>query len=125
MVGISGLLLFTALLTGLWIGWPRRRQWRIVFAWRHWRTTRIRLYGWHRMAGLLAGALLVVTVPGGIWMIFAADLRPALAEAVPHQLPYKPQPVSDLGAVIAPQTPRAASESYGTPEVMIRLPRFE
>ena len=28
-------------------------------------------------------------------------------------------------AVIAPQTPRAASESYGRPLAMIRLPRFE
>ena len=28
-------------------------------------------------------------------------------------------------AVIAPHTPWAASESYGTPLAMIRLPRFE
>lgn len=121
LVGISGLLLFTALLSGLWIGWPRRRQWRAAFAWRHWRTTRIRLYGWHRMVGLLAGALLVVTVPGGIWMIFAADLRPALAEAVPHQLPYKPRPVSDLGPVIAPQAALERARSHFPDAAFVRL----
>ena len=121
LIGISGLLLFTSLLTGLWIGWPRRRQWRTAFAWRHWRTTRIRLYGWHRMVGLLAGALLVITVPGGIWMIFAADLRPALADAVPHQLPYKPQPVDQLGPVITPQAALDRARAHFPHAVFVRL----
>lgn len=124
LIGISGTLLFTSLLTGLWIGWPRRRTWRAVFAWRQWRTTRIRLYGWHRMAGILAGSLLVLTVPGGIWMVFAADLRPAIARTVPHQLPYKPIPVEVLGEVIGPQAAldRAKARFPGAAFVRLTMP---
>jgi uncharacterized iron-regulated membrane protein len=124
LIGVSGILLFTSLLTGLWIGWPRRRQWRGVFAWRQWRTTRIKLYGWHRMAGLLAGSLLVLTVPGGVWMIFAAELRPALARAVPHELAYAPSPVDRLVSVISPQSAleRARTHFPGAAFVRLTLP---
>ncbi len=121
MVGISGLLLFTALSTGLWIGWPRRRQWRAAFAWRQWRTTRIRLYGWHRMAGLLAGSILILTVPGGIWMIFAAELRPALSRVVEHQLPYAPVPVERLGPVVTPQAALARAQAHFPGAAFVRL----
>lgn len=121
LIGISGTLLFTALLSGLWIGWPRRRQWRFAFAPRHWRTTRIRLYGWHRMLGLLAGALLVVTVPGGIWMIFTAELRPAVARIVPHELAYQPRPVDRLGPVVAPQAALDSARARFPDAAFVRL----
>lgn len=120
LIGISGLLLSTSLLTGLWIGWPGR-QWRAAFAWRKWRTTRIRLYGWHRMAGLIAGALLVITVPGGIWMAFAADLRPAVARVMPHQLPYKAQPTAELGSPITPQSALDRAASHFPHAAFVRL----
>lgn len=103
LVGASGVLLFSTLLVGLWIGWPRRRQWRQAFGWSRWRTTRAKLFGWHRLAGIAAGALLVVTIPGGIWMEFAAGLRPALGATTNFQPPYVPQPVEKLGVVITPQ----------------------
>ena len=121
LIGISGVLLFTALLTGLWIGWPRRRNWHFAFAPRHWRTTRIRLYGWHRMIGLLAGALLVVTVPGGIWMIFAAELRPAVARIAPHELAFQPTPVERLGAIVAPQAALDAARARFPDAAFVRI----
>ena len=120
LIGISGMLLLTALLTGLWIGWPGR-QWRAAFQWRRWRTTRIRLYGWHRMAGLLAGSLLLITVPGGIWMVFAADLRPAVARVMPHQLPYKAKAVDRLAAVIAPQAALDQARTHFPQAAFVRL----
>ncbi|MDQ3077627.1 MAG: PepSY domain-containing protein [Pseudomonadota bacterium] len=103
LIGISGLLLFTSLLTGIWLGFPKRRQWRQALGWRGWKSVRARLFGWHRLTGIIAGTLLLITVPGGIWMIFAGELRPKLALLVEHQLPFKPTPVAELGEIIAPQ----------------------
>ncbi|HEY0626028.1 MAG TPA: PepSY-associated TM helix domain-containing protein [Allosphingosinicella sp.] len=111
LIGLSGILLLTALGTGLWIGWPKWRQWRFALDWRRWRSVRARLFGWHRLSGLVVGTILFITVPGGVWMIFAAELRSAVAGVVPHQLPYKAQPVPKLVSVVAPdavlQTARA------------------
>lgn len=92
LVGASGLLLLTAAITGLWLGWPRRKAWRAAFAARRWRTAAAALFGWHRMVGLVAGLASLATIPAGAWMIFQSDLRPALARAVPFRLPYKPAP---------------------------------
>ncbi|MDQ3145143.1 MAG: PepSY domain-containing protein, partial [Pseudomonadota bacterium] len=112
LIGVSGLLLFTSLLTGLWLGFPKRRQWRQALGWRGWKSLRAKLFGWHRLAGIIAGSLLLITVPGGIWMIFAADLRPRLAAVVEHQLPFKPAPAERLGEIIAPQ--QAVDAARGT-----------
>ena len=98
LIGISGLFLFSMTVTGLWIGWPRRGSWRAAAAPRLWRTTRQRLYGWHRLIGLGAGLLLLLTVPAGIYMIFSAEIRPALARVVPHRLAYLPQAAPTFGS---------------------------
>ena len=121
LIGLSGLLLFSSLATGLWIAWPRRGQWRLVFAVGRWRTARIKLYGWHRMLGLMAGALLLITVPGGIWMIFAAELRPLLAAAVPHDLPYKALPVERVERRISPQAALDRARSHFPDATFVRL----
>lgn len=92
LVGVSGILLLTGTITGLWLGWPRRKAWRAAFAYPRWRSAAQALFGWHRMVGLVVGFALLVTVPGGVWMIFQGDLRPALAKIVPYRLPYKPAP---------------------------------
>jgi uncharacterized iron-regulated membrane protein len=92
--GISGILLFAASLIGIWIAWPRRGAWHSTFAWRRWRSTDQRLYGWHRSVGLAAGLLLIVTVPCGIYLVFAGEVRPVLAKMVPHQLPYRAAPAA-------------------------------
>ena len=103
LIGVSGLLLLSSLLTGLWLGFPKRGQWRQALGPNRWRSLRAKLFGWHRLAGITAGLLLLVSVPGGIWMTFASDLRPKLASVVAHQLPYKPVPVGALGDIIDPQ----------------------
>jgi uncharacterized iron-regulated membrane protein len=121
LIGVSGLLLFSSLLTGLWLGFPRRRQWSKALGWRGWRSLRAKLFGWHRLAGITAGALLLATVPGGIWMAFAAELRPTLAGVVPHQLPYKPAPVVRLGKVISPQQALTRARSHFPDAAFVRL----
>ena len=121
LIGVSGVLLFSTLILGLWIGWPRLRHWRQALRWTRWRSTRAKLFGWHRLAGIAAGALLVMTVPGGIWTTFAADLRPALAVATDFQMPYKPQPVDALGTVIDPQQALDAARTVFPQATFVRI----
>lgn len=87
--GVLGILLYVAVLAGLWIAWPRRGKWRKAFAWRSWRSTDQRLYGWHRGIGLLIGFILLITIPCGIYMVFAAEVRTGVARVVPHRLPFR------------------------------------
>ena len=121
LIGISGVLLFSSLLTGLWLGFPRRHQWRQALGWRGWKSVRARLFGWHRLAGITAGALLLVTVPGGIWMAFAPELRPKLATVVAHRLPFKPKPVERLGDIISPQQALTLARSHFPHAAFVRL----
>lgn len=117
LVGVSGLFLLTATITGLWLGWPRRKAWRAAFAARRWRTAAQLLFGWHRLVGLVVGFALLVTVPAGAWMIFQADLRPAIAKAVPYRLPYKTPPQA------VPLVTPAASASLVTPGAALAAAR--
>ena len=121
LIGVSGLLLFSTLLSGLWLGFPRRRQWRKALDWRGWKSIRAKLFGWHRLAGITAGFLLLVTVPAGAWMVFAKDLRPALAAVVPHELPFKPAALGELGAVIAPQQALSQAQARFPGAAFVRL----
>ncbi|MCA3256258.1 MAG: PepSY domain-containing protein [Alphaproteobacteria bacterium] len=91
IVGLSGGVLVSSLLLGLWIGWPR--LWRGVANWRAWRSRPQQLYGWHRLAGLTAGAALVVLVPAGMAMVFGKELRAALPGLVPFESAYRPAPL--------------------------------
>lgn len=92
LVGVSGIVLLIATITGLAAAWPRRRQWRAAFAVSRWRSSTRKLYGWHRLTGLLAGFALLIIVPSGAYMIFAVQLRPAIARLVPHLLPVRVPP---------------------------------
>lgn len=122
LVGVSGLLLVTATITGLWLGWPRRKAWRAAFAARRWRTAAQLLFGWHRLVGLLVGFALLVTVPAGLWMIFQADLRPTLARAVPFRLPFKPAPApAATGPLITPGAAFAAARARFPEARFVRL----
>ena len=121
LIGVSGLLLFSSLLTGLWLGFPRSRQWKQALGWRGWKSLRAKLFGWHRLAGIAACALLLFTVPGGVWMAFAPELRPRVAALVAHELPYKPRPVERLGAVIPPQRAVTLARSHFPTAAFVRL----
>ena len=104
IIGVSGFILITSLVAGLWIAWPKRAAWRVMFDVRRWRSTDQRLYGWHRAIGLIVGFALLITVPCGIYLVFAADVRPQIARLVPHSLPYSAVPVSILpDELITPQ----------------------
>lgn len=96
VIGLSGLILLPTLMAGLWIAWPRRNTWKTAFDFRRWKSLNQLLYGSHRAIGLLVGFLLLITVPCGIYMIFGGKLRPHIARAVAHELPYRSAPVAAL-----------------------------
>lgn len=121
LIGVSGLILVSSLLTGLWLGFPKRGQWHKALGWGGWKSVRAKLFGWHRLAGIFAGTLLLVTVPGGIWMVFAADLKPKVASIATHQMPFKPLPVTELGAIIKPQQALASAKAHFPNAAFVRL----
>lgn len=128
IIGISGSILLVAVVAGLKVAWPRRGAWRATFSWSRWRSVDQRLYGWHRAIGLIAGLILLVTVPCGIYLVFAAEIRPALAAVVPHSLPYKApsldatplDSISPQSALVVAQVgfPEAAFVSLAMPTEM-------
>ncbi len=68
LIGISGLFLVGATITGLWVAWPSRGGWRGIFSWRRWRKLEHKLFGWHRMLGLMGGFLLIGTALTGAFL---------------------------------------------------------
>ena len=100
LVGISGLVLMSSGLMGIALGWPKRRSRVAAFTPGQWKTTKMRLYGWHRASGLLACSALAVCAVTGATMIWAKDLRSAFAAAVPYETPYRPKPVKLLRSVV-------------------------
>jgi uncharacterized iron-regulated membrane protein len=111
--GLLGLLLIVTVAAGLWIAWPRKGKWRKAFAWRGWRSADHQLFGWHRATGLLAGFILLITVPCGIYMVFAAEIRPGLADVVSHRLPFRGAPAATLPAIpVGPDIALAAARRH-------------
>jgi uncharacterized iron-regulated membrane protein len=90
LIGLSGLLLASMALTGLWIGWPKRRGWRAALDPRPWRGRRAALYGWHRLSGLLVAVALVVIPLCGVAMAWRPSLWPLLERTTSFRPPFRP-----------------------------------
>jgi len=103
LIAVSGLVLFSSVLVGLWVGWPPRQGWKSAFSFRRWRTGDQRLYGWHRALGLAVGGVLVALTLSGAYMNFEDEVRGFLMHVVPHQAAYRPQPTQTLRAAISAQ----------------------
>lgn len=88
IIGTSGCLLLSSAILGLWIGWPRRGNWRALVTPRSWRTFPQKLFSWHRLAGLLFGSVFVVVATGGIYMTFTDSIRSGLGKFLQLQGPY-------------------------------------
>lgn len=92
LLGTSGLLLLTMAGSGVWLGWPRRGQWRATFSLQRWRTRVQKLFGWHRAMGLACAAALALLAISGAMMDFGKPLRAWAQRYAGYQPPYKPQP---------------------------------
>ena len=107
LVGTSGLFLISSLVLGLVIAWPRRGRWKPLFAAAAWKNRVQRLFGWHRMVGLVVALILLVTVPCGIYLAFAPEIRPILARTSGYRMPHEFAP-----AAAAPVAKVSAQEAF-------------
>lgn len=89
IIGISGCLLLSSALLGLWLAWPRRGNWRALISRRGWKTLPQKFYSWHRVAGLVFGILFILIATGGIYMTFTESIRRGLGKLVTLQAPYE------------------------------------
>lgn len=106
IIGISGCLLLSSALLGLWLAWPRRGNWRALLSPRGWRTLPQKLHSWHRVAGLVFGLVFVFVAIGGIYMTFTESIRRALGSVVSLEAPHKSAMQS---AAIGPRIPAQAA----------------
>jgi uncharacterized iron-regulated membrane protein len=94
IVGVSGLLLVSTLLLGLWTAWPRRGTWRQSL-----RLPRAgwprpaRFYGWHRALGLWVAGPALLLVVAGTMLVF----EDATAKLVGAAEPASPAPGRPMG----------------------------
>ena len=92
LIGISGVLLLSTVLFGMWMAWPRRGNWRALASPRGWRTLPQRLYSWHRLAGLVFSVVLIPVAVGGIYMTFTDPIRSGLGKLTTLNKPFRGAP---------------------------------
>ena len=78
LIFASGILLFSNLILGLKLAWPRRGYWKKSLALRTSRHSVANVYGLHRTLGLYIGFPLLVLVLAGILLCFDDDIAAAL-----------------------------------------------
>lgn len=78
IIAVSGLLLFSNVILGLKLAWPRRGYWKKSLALRTSRNPVANTYGLHRTLGLYISLPLLVLVMAGILLCFDDDIAAAL-----------------------------------------------
>jgi len=101
LVGISGLFLCLTAGAGLWLGWPRRGQWKRTLwprvAGKRWQ----KFYVLHRSAGLVVGAVLILSALSGAGMVWGKGIRSLLGGVgLAQAAPPVPAPVPDADAPV-------------------------
>ncbi len=103
----SGVLLFTNLVFGLFVAWPRRGQWRHALRPRGRRGSTAGYYGWHKALGLWAGIPALIIVGTGSLFMFEHEIR-ELAGIEEITLPANPSTGRPVGFAAAARASVAA-----------------
>lgn len=123
-LGFSAILLFTNLVAGLKLAWPRAGQWAKALRPAPAKSAAIGLFAWHRAVGLWLGVLGAAAVALGVCMAFEDPLASLLADP-------RPDPDAAAAAAIplsaAPVTPDDALQAGmgrypGSPLASLILP---
>jgi uncharacterized iron-regulated membrane protein len=92
IVGLSGCLLFTNLIMGLVMAWPRKRFWKRSLTPPRTGPPVARLYGWHRALGLWVVIPALLLVSAGIARVFADGFEKMIGAPTPSAAAIKPAP---------------------------------
>lgn len=124
LIGTSGIVLLSSLTLGAILGWPRAKAWRAVIQVGRWRSTRQKLFGWHRLAGLALVAPLVIVAACGVYLGFAPELKPVLTVHAGYKAPYRAKPVAALPAhVLSADQAFAAAQARYPAAKLVRIIR--
>ena len=106
-IGASGAFLLLSIFLGLYLAWPQRRL-AEIFQIGRWSGVLQKLYGWHRMIGLLVVLPLSLMVATGVYIVFVRDRLPLTWEEASAPVPALSQPLTpraalDKGAALFPK----------------------
>lgn len=90
IIRISGIFLFTNLVLGLKLAWPRVGTWRRSLLTRPKGAPVARWYGWHRLLGLWVVPLVLMTIGAGVLLAFEHPLQDALDTPIPTPVGVQP-----------------------------------
>lgn len=133
IVGVSGVLLFTNILGGLILAWPKRGTARRALTPPKAGRLPARLYGWHRALGLWLGIPAALLVSAGVARVFADGFERMIGAppiSVPAEPPQGPSiPFSRAAGAALARHPGAALAGIGFPtpdnalwSIRLRLP---
>lgn len=116
ILGIAGLLLFTNILFGLYLAWPRKGQWRRALVPVRSNGAATRSYSWHRAVGMWAGIPAAFTILAGSLIVFEHQIGDAIGaeEIVLPANPAKAAPVALDRAVASAIAAIPGSRFVGT-----------
>ncbi|WP_201316373.1 PepSY-associated TM helix domain-containing protein [Dyella sp. EPa41] len=97
IVAFSGLLM---LCSGLWLYWPGRRR-ALTHLRPHARPAILRWASWHRLVGVVAFPLLLVTIGTGTTMAYRGAVRTGLAQLFHEPLPSRPPKIDSAKAAVS------------------------
>ncbi|MCW6536720.1 PepSY domain-containing protein [Sphingomonas sp. MMSM24] len=120
IVGISGTLLLTNLVAGLWIGWPRKGSWRRTLTPATRGALVARVYSWHRAIGLWAAVPALVLVSAGVLRRFETGVSTLLGAKEVSLPPIAPIAITPIRFARAIGT--AAAALPGSRFTMAALP---
>jgi uncharacterized iron-regulated membrane protein len=97
IVAFSGLFM---LCSGLWLYWPGRRR-ALTHLRPHTRPPILRWASWHRMVGVVAFPLLLVTIGTGTTMAYRGAVRTGLTQLFHEPLPSRPPKTGSATATVS------------------------
>lgn len=78
ILGVSGILLVSNIGFGLWLAWPKRGQWRMVFKWPRKVSGKAGHYALHRLIGLALAPIAVLSIGAGVLLAWEGQIADAL-----------------------------------------------
>lgn len=117
IVAFSGLFM---LCSGLWLYWPGRRR-AVTHLRPHARPSILRWASWHRMMGVVAFPLLLITIGTGTAMAYRGAVRTGLTQWFREPLPAKPPRVYSSVANVSWPGVLAAAQAAAPDAVITRI----